>query len=107
MALATALSAWFNALALGVLLLRRGQFVPDRRLRQRLPRLLLAAAAMGVVLWVLQGLLFPAAPGLRFVALGVLITGGCATYFVAAHLLRAVDLREVRGMLRRRRKKAA
>ena len=106
-ALATALSAWFNALALGVLLLQRGQFVPDRRLRQRAPRLLAATAAMGVVLWGLQGLLFPAAPGLRFAALAALILAGCAAYFAAAHLLRAIDLREVRGMLRRRRRKPA
>ena len=104
-ALATALSAWFNALALGVLLLRRGHFVPDRRLRQRMPRLLLAAAVMGLVLWVLQGLLFPATPGFRFVALGVLVVSGGTTYFAAAHLLRAVDLREVRGMLRRHKRK--
>lgn len=106
-ALATALSAWFNALALGLILLRRGQFVPDRRLRQRLPRLLLAAAVMGLVLWGLQWVLFPAAPGLRFAALATLVLGGSAAYFIVAHLLRAVNLAEVWAMLRRRRKRSA
>jgi putative peptidoglycan lipid II flippase len=103
-ALATALAAWFNALALGLLLFRRGQFVPDRRLRRRVPRLLAAAAVMGLVLWGLQRMLLPTAPGMGIVALAVLVLAGCVTYFAAAHLLGAVDLREVRGRLLRRRK---
>jgi putative peptidoglycan lipid II flippase len=103
-ALATALAAWFNALALGLLLFRRGQFVPDRRLRRRVPRLLAAAAVMGLVLWGLQRMLLPTAPGMGIIALAVLVLAGCVTYFAVAHLLGAVDLREVRGRLLRRRK---
>jgi putative peptidoglycan lipid II flippase len=105
-ALATAISAWFNALALGWVLSRRGQLVLDRRLRRRVPRLLVAALAMGAVLLVLERLLFPAGPGLRFAALGLLVGAGCLAYFAAAHALRALDLRELKGLLRRRRKAA-
>lgn len=105
-ALATALAAWFNALALGGMLWRRGQFMPDRRLRRRVPRLMAAAAVMGLSLWGLQWMLLPSAPGLGFVVLLGLVVAGCGIYFAAGHLLRALDLREVRGLLRRRRKPA-
>lgn len=105
-ALATALAAWFNALALGGMLWRRGQFMPDRRLRRRVPRLLAAAAVMGLGLWGLQQVLLPSTPGLGFVVLLGLVVAGCGIYFAAGHLLRALDLREVRGLLRRRRKRA-
>jgi putative peptidoglycan lipid II flippase len=106
-ALATALSAWFNAVMLGWLLNRRGQMILDRRLRRRIPRLLLAAALMGAVIWTLEGLLFPVAGPLRFAALALLVGAGGAVYFAAAQLLGAVELREVRNLLRRRRKQPA
>ena len=102
-ALATALSAWFNALMLGGALVRRGQLLPDRRLRERVPRLLLAAALMGLALWALQQVMFPVSGVLRLVALAVLVGGGAAVYFGAAHFLRGFDLREFLGLLRRRR----
>jgi putative peptidoglycan lipid II flippase len=105
-ALATALSAWANALALGALLWRRGHFLADRRLRRRVPRLLLAALLMGGVLLALGAVLFPAAPGWRFAALAALIGAGMLCYFGAAFLLRVLDWRELRGLLRRRRKPA-
>lgn len=104
-ALATALAAWFNALALALLLARRGQLVLDRRMRRRGPRLLAATVAMGVVLWAAQaGLgLLPHMP--RPVSLALLVSAGILAYFAAAHALGAVDLRELRGMLRRRRRR--
>lgn len=103
-ALATAIAAWFNALALGWLLWRRGHFLPDHQLRARLPRLLLAAALMGVALWELESLLFPAGPGLRFASLAALIGAGFVVYFGTAQLLGALDLRNLRALLRRRQR---
>jgi putative peptidoglycan lipid II flippase len=50
-ALATSLSAWINASALAVVLIRRGHFRPDKRLKKRLPRVIIAASLMAVVLW--------------------------------------------------------
>jgi putative peptidoglycan lipid II flippase len=102
-ALATALSAWFNALMLGGVLVRRGQLLPDRRLRERVPRLLLAAGLMGFALLALEWLMFPVAGPLRLAALAVLVGGGAAVYFGFAHLMRGFDLREFRAVLRRRR----
>jgi putative peptidoglycan lipid II flippase len=50
-ALASSLSAWMNAITLYVILHRRGHIKPDARLKKRLPRLILAAAAMGGAVW--------------------------------------------------------
>ena len=105
-ALATAISAWFNAAMLGWLLARRGQLVLDRRLRQRVPRLMAAVLLMGVALSLLEPLLFPVAGPLRYAALAALIGAGGVVYFAAAHLFQALDLGELRGLLRRRRRPA-
>jgi putative peptidoglycan lipid II flippase len=106
-ALATALSAWFNAAMLGWLLNRRGQMILDRRLRRNIPRLLLAAALMAGAILGLRAVLFPVEGPLRFLALAALVAAGGAVYFGVAQALGAINLREVRGMLRRRRKPAA
>ncbi|MBK1660634.1 murein biosynthesis integral membrane protein MurJ [Paracraurococcus ruber] len=106
-ALATAISAWFNAAMLGWLLNRRGQMILDRRLRRRAPRLLLAATLMAGAILALEAVLFPMAGPLRYAALALLVGTGGAVYFAAAHWLGAVDLRDLRGLLRRRRKQPA
>ena len=106
LALATALSSWTNALLLGGTLLRRGHWVIDARLRDRLWRTSLATLIMAVVLFGLARVLAPwfaAADAHRFVALGLLVGGGLAAYAVAAVLLRAVRPVELKSMLRRRR----
>ena len=104
-ALATSLSALFNAVALAWLLRRGGQLAPDARLRRRLPRMALAAAAMAVVLWLGGDTVFAAAggvAGLRWVALGVVVGGGVAAYGVAGQLMGAFDGRELLRLARRR-----
>jgi len=103
-ALATALSAWINALALGVLLHRRGFFTTDARLRRRVPRIVGAAALMGAALWFLEGLLAsPLAGALwqRIGALAVLVIAGFVLYCVLAHLFGAARLGELRKALGR------
>jgi putative peptidoglycan lipid II flippase len=102
-ALSTALAAWFNAGALGVLLWRRGHLLPDRRLRRRLPKLLGATALMAAVLWALAPLLFPAAGLWRYGALALLVGAGLVSYFGTAAALGALSLGELRQTLRRRR----
>ncbi len=103
-ALSTALAAWFNALALGVVLYRRGHWLPDRQLRRRLPRLLAATAVMAGVLWLLGMVLFPASGLWRYGALALLVGTGLAVYFAAAWGFGALSLAELRQTLRRRRK---
>jgi putative peptidoglycan lipid II flippase len=102
-ALATAIAAWLNVALLGGLLMRRSLLVLDRTLRRRLPRLLLAALLMGVVV------ALPALSGLpqRGVTGALVLGGTCATglitFFGLAHLLGGLDLRQMKGLLRRRR----
>jgi putative peptidoglycan lipid II flippase len=102
-ALSTSLAAWFNALALGTMLVRRRHFVLDRRSRRRLPRLVVAVAAMAVVLAALEAVLFPAQGAWRLVFLAVLIAAGMVVYFGVAHAIGALNLREIGRMIRRRR----
>ena len=100
-ALGTALSAWINALALAALLARRGQLVLDRPFRRRAPRLVLASLMMGAVLVALQAALPKSVPVLLVVPI-VVGTGGIV-FLAVAHGLGALDLGEVRRLLRRRR----
>ena len=103
MALSTAIAAWFNVAVLALLLKRRGFFAMDQRLKARLPRILAASAVMAAALWGGRLVLWPLADG-QLAALGllvVLVTGGLAVYALAAQLLGAARLSDIRGMMRR------
>ena len=102
--LATALASTVNVALLYRELARRGHFVPDARLRARVPRLLLAAAIMGGALWYGSDRLQPyvEAPGLvRWAALGVLVSAGMLIYAAATLATGAFRVRDVRQLLRR------
>lgn len=103
LAMATALSAWLNVALLGTTLLRRGHLKPDRRLRARVPRTVLAAIIMAAALWLLAtylGSAFHGAIGVRIGALMILVPGGIAIFVLAAQFVGALDLREARRILR-------
>ncbi len=105
-ALATSLAAAFNVAALGVMLHRRRFLVADARLRQRLPRIAVAAAAMATALWVVQHDVFNPADlsrGVRWVGLAILVGGGCAVYGVVGLALGAFETGELMSRIRRRR----
>jgi putative peptidoglycan lipid II flippase len=97
-AAAIVLGAWSNALAL----IRRGNatfgFSIDATARRRLPRIVMAAIAMGGVLWLKSALLWPLvanAHGLAQVAiLGVMIIGGVAIYTLLLALFGVVGWAE-------------
>ncbi len=103
-ALATALTAWFNAAMLGIILVRRGHLAFDARLAQRAPRLAFAAAVMAGALWGGADLL--AAPlndgePARIAALALLVAGGAAVYALVATVTGAVRLGELRAAMTR------
>jgi putative peptidoglycan lipid II flippase len=105
-AMATAIAAWVNTACLGVILHRRGCYAADSRLKDRLPRMLLASLGMGAVLFLLNRALAPAfVPGasavLRLAALSVLVTAGGLAYFGFGHVFKAMTVGELRAMLRR------
>jgi putative peptidoglycan lipid II flippase len=114
-AVGTATAAWLNAALLIVILHRRGHLVADRRLKRRLPAMLLASAAMGAVLWgglalVAQGFgpvfgspgMAAGANGPRTAALALLIAGGLAVFAAAAFVTGAADRSDL-ALLKRRR----
>jgi putative peptidoglycan lipid II flippase len=104
--LATAIASTVNVAMLYRTLVLRGHFTADARLRRRAPRLLLAALAMGVVLWFAQGLLMPYVHGtwpVRFAALAVLVSAGMVVYGLATLVMGAFSKDDLALLLRRRR----
>jgi putative peptidoglycan lipid II flippase len=103
-ALASSLSGWLNALLLGAILMRRGQLVPDGRLKSRVPRTVGATLGMGILLWfALRELSRPLSqPDLTGIAvlLGLCALGAVA-YAALGAVLGVVKLSELRFMLRR------
>lgn len=98
-ALATTLSSWLNAALLTRVLVRRGQFAADSRLKSRLPRIAAATAVMAAALllmsWALAPWLSGAEPA-RIAAVALLVGGGLLVFAAGAHLLGAAKLAEMR-----------
>jgi putative peptidoglycan lipid II flippase len=94
---------------MAVVLARRGQLRPDVRLRQRILRVVAAAAAMGLVLWVTEhALLVTTFRGMaRLGTLAALVAIGLATFGAAAAVFGASDWQELTQMMRRRPAKVA
>ena len=105
-ALATAIAAWVNASQLGIVLSRRGHFVPDGRLKQRLLRIVLSGLAMGAVLlgsmmWLGDLFVGDAPLALRAGGLGLLVALGIGVYFGLAHVTGAMTIGEFRRLFGR------
>ncbi len=75
----------------------------DARYRQRLPRIIAAAAIMGTVLWIAATLLKPAlgTDYVRYIALLGLIALGGVSFFGAAQMLGALKLSDIRSAVKR------
>jgi len=105
-AFASAVAGWLNAGLLWMTLVRRGQYAPDPRLKQRLPRIVLASVVMGVAVWIAAEFASSVFVGdvsllLRIVTLAGLVAFGAVVFFAAAHLLGAAQLQELRNQFRR------
>lgn len=104
-AFATTLAAW---VMVGLLSRGRRQFGEvaqfDDRFRARIWRICAASVAMGVILFLGEVLLGPffGTPGLRYVALALLVALGMGSYFGFARLFGAFSLKELRGTMRGR-----
>lgn len=97
-----ATGAWSSAVSI----LRKGTsefgFSVDAAARKRLPRIVLAAAAMGALLWLTTGLMPVEAHGLiRFIVLGLQIGAGIAVYGLLLQILGAASWREAVNALKR------
>jgi putative peptidoglycan lipid II flippase len=103
-ALATGITAWMNAVLLGWLLYRQGNFQIDDRLRRRAPRLLAAGLIMGLALHAAASLLAPWLDQpmvVRTTALAALVGLGAAVYFSVAHGIGGIRLGEIGILLKR------
>jgi len=107
--LATAIASTVNVWMLYRRLVQRGDFIADRRLRRRAPRLVLAALAMGAVLWRGQLLIMPYVHGswaMRFGALGALVGGGMVVYGLATVIMGAFTRDDIAMLVRRPKRRA-
>jgi putative peptidoglycan lipid II flippase len=103
-AFATSLTGWVNALMLSRGLAKRGHFHLDARAKKRLWPMAFASLAMAGALLGLAWLLAAWLAGpehLRIGALAILVVAGIAVYGLAAQLFGAMDLRELKTLLRR------
>jgi putative peptidoglycan lipid II flippase len=104
-AVATTLGGWLNAGLLYRTLIKRGILVLDRRLASALRAIVVNSVIMGVVVWLASLYLADmfAAPSIvaRFTALAALVGAGLAVYAVGCVALGAVELRQLRTLLRR------
>ena len=103
--LATALASTINVTALYVVLARRGHFALDPQVKRRVPRLALAAAAMGAALLTVTPLVDPYLTGaliVRIAALAALVGSGVAIYALACVATGAYRPADLTSLLRRR-----
>ena len=104
-ALATACAGWVNAALLYAALRHRGHIRLDRRLKRRLPGIVLASALMAAALWLLNGRFAAddAVAGVeQALTLALLIAVGLLVYGLAARLLGVFRVAEIKALARRR-----
>jgi putative peptidoglycan lipid II flippase len=104
-ALASSMSGWLNAVLLAALLLRRGHWLPDRRLKRRSVRFLAATLGMAALLLLARFALAPLLahadlPGVAALV-GICLLGG-GTYALLGAFLGVINPAELRARLRRR-----
>ncbi len=105
-AVSTALAAWVNVALLYRSLHHRDHLRVDARFKAKAVRIVAAGALMGLALFALNPWVDPfmgGRAGERIIALIVLCSVGAGTYGLAALLLGAVDLREIRRQFVRQR----
>lgn len=105
-AIATTFAGWIMVLSLALGTRPMGDVARfDKQLKKRIWRICLASAGMGAILWTLTASMssFLGMPGWRYLALAVLVSVGMASYFVLAHLFRAIRISELKGAMRRGR----
>ncbi len=106
LAMATAIASWLNVILLAAILYKRGHFVPDKRLVEKLENAGMAtfimAVGLGIMDWIMAGAF--RGPLLQQVGvLVVLIVTGVSIYGLAAIAFRVIDPVEVMAALKGKR----
>ncbi|OJW54021.1 MAG: murein biosynthesis integral membrane protein MurJ [Alphaproteobacteria bacterium 41-28] len=101
LALATALSAWFNALTLGTFLFLREWIMFDARMKAVLPRLMASSFIMGLLCYGFQVITpFPKALLMRIGIVGLWIVGGTLAYVMTARLVGTFYFKDLQKFLK-------
>ncbi|MEE4350676.1 MAG: murein biosynthesis integral membrane protein MurJ [Pacificimonas sp.] len=103
---AAASAAWLNAALLYTLLHRSGRFQVSGALIATIVKQVLAAAAMGALLWWLRDALsaeFAGSVFARIWSVGALVAAGGAVYFAVLLTIGGLDREQLAALLRRRR----
>lgn len=101
LALATALSAWFNALLLGGLLFKKKWLRFDAQIKDILPRLAFSSFIMGSLCYGFQWMMaFPEGLLMRLLVVGLWIFGGVVAYVMTARLVGAFHFRDVQKLMK-------
>lgn len=107
-ALATSLSAWVNALLLGMTLWSRRHYRPDAKNLRKTLMILVSAAAMGAFLYFAGGLFaaYLSSPSTltRVLSTLGLLLSGFVLYLVAVITTGGLDWQELRGAFKRQRR---
>src|SRR5262249_11042626 len=102
----TTLGGWLNAALLHGTLIRRGHLMHDARLKSAIRAILASSIAMGAVVWLLSAYLAEmfTAPGMlpRTLALTAVVGAGLVVYAAGTLLTGAVEVRQLRTLMRRR-----
>jgi putative peptidoglycan lipid II flippase len=101
LALSTTISGWVNALAMGMILLKRGHFAPDVRLKKQILHMILASLLMCAVLILGQGVLSWEGTREEIISLALLILAGGGTYLLAIWFADVITWAEVKQLRRR------
>lgn len=105
-AVAATVAAWIMVAQLAIGARGYGDVAKfDARLRSRLWRICLAAAAMGAALWGLWVILIPwfGLPGWRYLALLILLVFGASVYFGVGRLIGAYATQDLKAAAKRKR----
>lgn len=101
LALATALSAWFNAIILGGLLIKNKGIVFDERIKEIVPGLVISSVVMGLICYGFQLILpFPEGTLMRIGVVSLWIFGSIFTYIATARLVGVFHFRDVQKFLK-------
>lgn len=108
LAAATVISQWLNAGLLAYILIRRGHFHFDGRIKRRMLRTMAATGVMAGVVLGLDHLLFAEFAGWlgagtaeKIIGLAALVLGGMASFALSAHVFGAASLSDVKGWMRK------
>ncbi len=108
LAAATVISQWLNAGLLAYILIRRGHFHLDGRIKRRMLRTMAATGVMAGVVLGVDHLLFDQFAGWlgagtaeKVTGLVALVLGGMASFALSAHVFGAASLSDVKGWMRK------